>query len=351
MINTLLAFIPNVLAAAIILGIGWLVASIVRRVLTTVFGAIGVDRLADRVGVSQALGTQRLSNILATIVFLLILIPVIIAALNALQLSAITAPASAMLNNILLALPNIFAAFLLLAIAYVVGRVVASLVSNVLAALGFNRLMGALGLGRAQAVVDRATAQAGAQASQPGARQAMNNAAATVRQQSPSDIAGYLVLVAVMLFAAIEALRLVGFMSLAEIAVLFLNLLGQIVLGLIIFAIGLWLANLAATIIEESGSRWSNILSPAARVAILILAGAMALRQMGLAPEIVNLAFGLMLGAVAVAAALAFGLGGRDVAGELLRNWRRQVEQQSETPPPVIARRQELSGRPMPGSE
>jgi hypothetical protein len=47
----------------------------------------------------------------------------------------------------------------------------------------------------------------------------------------------------------------------------------------------------------------------------------MALRQMGLAEDIVNLAFGLMLGAVAVAAAIAFGLGGREVAGRELERF------------------------------
>jgi hypothetical protein len=62
-----------------------------------------------------------------------------------------------------------------------------------------------------------------------------------------------------------------------------------------------------------------------AQVAILVLGGAVALRQMGLANEIINLAFGLLLGAVALATGLAFGLGGREVAGEELRDWRNTV--------------------------
>lgn len=132
---------------------------------------------------------------------------------------------------------------------------------------------------------------------------------------------------------------------------MFLNLLGQILLGLIIFAVGLWLANLAANVIQETGSQWANILAPAARVAILVLAGAMALRQMGLAPEIVNLAFGLMLGAIAVAAALAFGLGGREEAADVLRNWRARVQGAATTTPPPRPYRQELKGRPVAGSE
>jgi hypothetical protein len=59
---------------------------------------------------------------------------------------------------------------------------------------------------------------------------------------------------------------------------------------------------------------------------ILVLPGAMALRRMGLANEIINLAFGLLLGAIAVAVALAFGLGGRELAGHQLEEWRQSVE-------------------------
>ncbi|MEZ0471720.1 hypothetical protein [Luteimonas salinilitoris] len=58
-----------------------------------------------------------------------------------------------------------------------------------------------------------------------------------------------------------------------------------------------------------------------ARIAILGLVLAMGLRAMGIADDIVNLAFGLVLGAVAVAIALAFGLGGREAAGEVTRRW------------------------------
>ena len=58
-----------------------------------------------------------------------------------------------------------------------------------------------------------------------------------------------------------------------------------------------------------------------ARFAILGIVLAMGLRAMGIADDIVNLAFGLTLGAIAVAVALAFGLGGRDAAGRLASRW------------------------------
>jgi hypothetical protein len=101
---------------------------------------------------------------------------------------------------------------------------------------------------------------------------------------------------------------------------------GQVILGLVIFGIGLYLANLAAKTVEASGVTQAGLLAVAARIAILVLAGAMALREMGLANEIVNLAFGLLLGAIAVAVALAFGLGGRDIAARELEGWLESIK-------------------------
>jgi hypothetical protein len=140
-------------------------------------------------------------------------------------------------------------------------------------------------------------------------------------ERTPSEVVGYLVLVAVMLFAGIEALNLLNFELLAEGLAQLTAFAGQVILGLIIFAFGLYFANLAATTIRSTGTAQSGLLAVAARVAILVLAGAMALRQMGLANEIVNMAFGLILGAIAVAVALAFGLGGREVAARQLEGW------------------------------
>jgi hypothetical protein len=298
MVNEVLAYLPNLFAAGVILAVGWFVARIVQRIVTNLLAAVGSDRLSERVGLAPVLGKQQLSGLLGLIVYILILIPVLIAALNALALEAVTQPASNMLNTILGAFPDIFAAGLVLAIAYVVGRVVAGLISNLLTGVGFNAILARLGLGKEPAEGER----------------------------TPSEIVGYLVLVAIMLFATIEATQLLGFTLLAELVSEFTVFAGQIVLGLIIFAIGLWLSNLAARTIQASRAAQAGLLALAARVSILVLAGAMALRQMGLANEIINLAFGLLLGAIAVAAALAFGLGGRDMAGRQLEGWLHSVK-------------------------
>ncbi|MFQ6014608.1 MAG: mechanosensitive ion channel [Anaerolineae bacterium] len=293
MINQLLGFLPNLFAAGLILVIGWFIARIVQRIVANLLAAVGADRLSEQMGLAPVLGKQRLSGLLGLVVYVLVLIPVLIAALNALALEAITRPATNMLNAILVALPAIFAASLVVTIAYVVGRVVAGLITNLLTGAGFNAVLARLGLGKEPAEGER----------------------------TPSEIVGYLVLVAIMLFATIEASRLLGFVLLADLVAQFTAFAGQVILGLIIFAIGLYLANLAAKTVQASGVAQAGLLALAARVSILVLAGAMALRQMGLANEIINLAFGLLLGAMAVAVALAFGLGGREIAARELEEW------------------------------
>ena len=77
--------------------------------------------------------------------------------------------------------------------------------------------------------------------------------------------------------------------------------------------------------IRSSQAAQANLLATASRVSIVVLASAMALRQMGLANEIINLAFGILLGSVAVAIAIAFGLGGRDAAARFLDDWAKSV--------------------------
>ena len=134
MLNRLLGFLPNLLAAGVILAVGWFVARLVQRIVAGLLAALGVDALADRLGIGRALGNQRLSGLLGAIVYVLLLIPVLLAALNALNLDALTLPVSNMLNTLLAALPNLFAAALLLAIAYVGGRLIGGLVANLLAA-------------------------------------------------------------------------------------------------------------------------------------------------------------------------------------------------------------------------
>jgi hypothetical protein len=300
--NELLAFLPNMVGAGLILAVGWFIARLLQRIVTNLLAAAGIDAFGERMKLTSSLGTRRLSGLVGLIVYVLILIPVLISALQALQLDAITVPASEMLTQVLDVIPMLFAAGLLLTLSYVIGKMVADLVSNLLAGVGFDNVLSTLGVGEPP---------------EEGARM-------------PSGIVGTVVLAGIMLFATIEAANLLGFEALSALLANFIVFAGDVILALVVLGVGLYLARLAADAIRASGTPQSAALATVARVSIVVLAGAMALRQMGLAEDIINIAFGLLLGAVAVAAALAFGLGSREIAARHVDKWAKSISTQLE---------------------
>lgn len=293
MLNKILDFMPNILTAGVILLVGWFVAKIVRQIITSLLSAVGLDKLSEKVGVNKTLGSQSLSSLIGLVIYIIILIPIIIASLNALHLESITTPASNMLNQFLDAIPKIFAAAVILAISYVIAKVLSGFIDNLLSGIGFNNLFVKLGIQKV----------------------------ASENSKTPSAIIGYLVLITMMLFAFIEAFNTIGFEALSDIVSQITVLGGHILFGLVILGLGLYFANMASDTLKDSKLSNSKTIAFIAKVSIIILAGAMALRHMGLANEIINMAFGLILGAVAVAAAIAFGIGGKELATKKLNEW------------------------------
>src|SRR5690606_19044573 len=131
-------------------------------------------------------------------------------------------------------------------------------------------------------------------------------------QTTPSRVAGWIALVAIMLFAAIESASLLKFDIVATMLSQVTELGGQVAFGSAIVLVGVVMARLVARLVGDAVGE--SGLPSVLKYAIIALAVAMGLRFMGLANEIVNLAFGLILGSAAVACALAFGLGGRETA-------------------------------------
>lgn len=305
MMTELLAMLPNLLAAAIIGVIGWIIAKVVRGIVGNLLAATGVDRFSESNENTRGI---RLSQLGGTLAFVLVIVPTLIAALDALRIEAISRPLTRMLDEFLLAVPNVLAAAAILILAWFIGRFVAGLVARLLANLGFDLVPQRIGLGHAFTGQDT-TAGVGTSPSGPAT--------------SLSDLAGKVALFFIMLFATVEAAGLLGFGGVHALLEEFIAFGADILLGLVIFVVGYWLADLAARAIERANPDGGG-LARIARLAILGLVVAMGLRAMGVADDIVNLAFGLVLGAVAVAAALAFGLGGRDAAGRIADRWASQ---------------------------
>lgn len=291
-------YATQILGAAVLLLLAFIIASalrfIVKRMLTSGFAS---QRLNALFATTPETGGSSLSQGLGEVAYWLIFLLFLPAILGALGLQGILVPIQAMVNKLLSALPNILAAAMILTISWLIARILQRLITNVLAGIGFNNILARLGLG-----------SIGSEA-----------------KQKPAAVVGYLTMIAIMLFASIEASRQLGFELLAGIITQFTIFFGHVLLGLVIFSIGLYLANLAADVVRTTARRQANLLATGTRVSILTLAAAMALREMGVASEIINLAFGLLIGSIAVAIALAFGLGARETAGKIVAEWRNRV--------------------------
>jgi hypothetical protein len=301
MVNQALGTLPHILAAVAIGGVGWVLAVVVRRVTTRILAGAGADRAAARVGLRES---RPLSEIVGLIAYVFCLLPVLIAALEALQIASVTAPATAMLGRFLGAVPDVFAAGVIMTLAYGIARLAAYVVTDLLTGIGFDRIPARVGLDEAFRDAPR-----------------------------PSEFAGRVLVVFAMLFATVEASNRLGFVRVADLVSAFIKFGGEVLLGVMIIAVGIWLSNLAHDAIRRIHGKQAAAVASVARFSVLALVVAMGLRQMGLAADIVNLAFGLTLGAIAVAFALSFGLGGREAAGRQMEVWlaklrgeRREVE-------------------------
>lgn len=312
MLDTILQFLPNLIGAAFVFFIGFLVAKIVRQLVETALRAANVDRLVGRLASGDANvtvadgapahaagpgappptnpveGTSRTSNgtesfristVVGTVLFGVIMIVVGIAALQILGISAISEPAMEMLNIILNAIPAILAAIIILGIGYLIARFVGSLLEPTLRAAGTDRAAERLEL-------------------MPAGR-------------SASALITTVAKTAIVLFFAVAATRMLGFPEITAILDEVLRIGGRVLFGIAIIAAGYLIAQVISRMVEGTARQIT-------RYGILVLFAAIGLRYMGLADSIVNLAFGSLVVGAALAAALAFGLGGRDAAARKL---------------------------------
>ncbi len=282
LLENVVAFIPNLIGAGILLFVGLMIAGIVRDIVVTAMQTVDLDKWANKAGADNVTGNSAISKTLGTIVYVLIAIPVAIAALNVLSIELISQPASAMLGMIFNAIPNIIAAAILLGIGYVISKFVVNILTELLTGFGVDRSLAATGL------VGETT--------------------------SASAIIARVVQIAIILFFAIAATRMLGFPELTAILNEVLELAGRVVFGAVVIGAGFLIANMLGKLI---GGTAGTIV----RYATIIIFTFMGLNYTGVGEIITETAFSAIVIGLAVAGALAFGLGGREWAGKKLEEW------------------------------
>lgn len=289
MADQFLAAVPRIIGAGVVAYAGWVIAKIVSELVGVALGKAD-QQLAQRTGSDEI----KVSKFGSAFVFAIILLPIVVAALGVLDIPAISVPASSMINELMAAVPNIIGAGIILLVTYFVAKFVVFVLSGLLEGMNINALPEKLGI-----------------------------AGAFNESFTPTRFVGFAIMFFAMLTASTAAVNTLGINIVSEIFAKILEFGGGILIGGLILVIGNFLGSVAHQKLSQAGNQGiANI----ARVAILGLVLAMGLRSMGLADNIVNMAFGFTLGSVAVAAALAFGMGGRDAAKSIADGWAARIK-------------------------
>ena len=287
LLQTVWGYVPNILAAAVILIVGFLIAKLVRQLLIPLFQKIPFSRLQEKAGMETTDRTA-LPKTLAYIVYVLIVIPVVIVALQALNIRTITEPAINMLNKVIGFLPSLVVGILITVAGVMIGKFVGSLV---------NRLLGASGLDEKVSGM-------------------LNGDAKKFRF---SRAVGTAVQAVIIIFFAVEGLNILNLSVLTNVGAAVINYMPKVLASIIIIFCALILASFVSGALVKNG--FGAYAFPA-KIAIYILAGFMLLNQLNIASGIVKWGFIIILAAAAVAFAIAFGVGGRHAAEDVLKDIR-----------------------------
>ncbi|MEU0267791.1 mechanosensitive ion channel [Nocardioides sp. NPDC006303] len=318
LLDGVLGFLPNVIGAVFVFIIGALVAKVVRQLVETALGAVpfdkwigsgsklsgqvdktvGVDATADPYDASAPPSNTaaQIIKVIGLVLYAIIMIVVAIAALQILGISSISRPAELMLAMILAAIPKIIAAAILLGIGVVIARFAADILGQLIDGLGFDR--------------------------------ALHSMDVLPQGQSATPIVTKVIQIGIVLFFAVMAAQMLEFPQITRFIAEVLELGGRVVFGGAIIAAGVLIASVLAKIVPGS-------VSQILKYATIVLFVAIGLSFMGLADSIINLGFGAVVVGGAAAAALAFGLGGRDAAARQLERLQAESGARSAATPTV----------------
>lgn len=300
MFSTFLAFIPNLILAVLILVLGGYFCNFVKRLVKNILRGLNIDKWYRKVTKQEDgidVNEDKFADVLSSVVYVLIFIPILTVALETLGVQSISLPIITVLNQILGAIPNIFAAVVLILIGGFVGKLVRDLVEGLLSTSGVDQYSRYLNFkGESELQI--------------------------------SSVIGAFVQSLLTLFFLVEAINILNLDVLNQIGSSIINYLPAVISAVIILAVGIIGGNLLASFIKKVSG--SSLFSELVRFTAIGLSIFMTLDQLQLAQTIVNSAFVIILGALAGAFILAFGLGGKDYAQKKLTEIDQTLAKESE---------------------
>lgn len=293
MVNDFLAFIPKLVGAGIIIAVGVLIAKIVRDLLIALLRATKIDQLQAKAGILVT-ETSAFSTIISNVIYGIILLIMITSALDALGIEAISVPANAIVTSIFDMIPYVLGAIVIIAVGVFISNLVAKLLGSLLAGIGTDKL------------IEKITG-------------------APAKKVVLSKLIGSIVKYVLIIIFIVQGINVLQLPVLTEIGAAIIGYMPAVLSAVIIIAIGAFAANTAETaLVKKFPEAKAGAL--AAKVAIYVLAAFLCLSQLHVANVIVETTFILLIAALCIAFAIAFGVGGRKFAETTLDKLEKKID-------------------------
>jgi hypothetical protein len=297
-IDEVVGLLPALALAVLLIAAGYVLGRIVRAIVRNLLQSVGFDRVAARVGFDKLTGKTSPSDVMGIIALVFIMFHAIVAALTELGLDALSGPLTAMMAQFWTILPSLAVSTLIVVFGVVVGGMIRDVVKAALHNIGLDAFMAKLGFGDLAGSKDQG--------------------------RDYSRAVGVVAQVAVIMIAVAQALENLELGTWAEyVTQLLIFGVRHVAVAILIVGIGFAVGNYVRTLIharhDEKSEDVPAWLGEFARYAVLVFAFTMAVHQLGVAEDFVLLSFGLLFGSLCLALGLAFGLGGRDVASEIVK--------------------------------
>lgn len=285
LISALVGYIPNVVAAGIILVIGLFLTKTLKDLLLPIIKLTKVDNIQEKAGIEVTEKTS-LSYIITSVISAFALLLVITCALDCLNIPTITGPLNGIVSSVFAFVPNLLGALVVIIIGLFVTKLTANLLESLLVGIGTDKLAGKLCCESAPKI-------------------SLSKAIATVTK----------VIMAVIVI--VQGLNILELPVFVQIGAAILAYIPTALSVLLILVAGLFAAKAVTAAISKAYPD-AKIAPVAAKGAIYAVMGFIILSQLNIATKIVENTFVLCVAAVCLAAAIAFGIGGKTFAANLL---------------------------------
>ena len=310
MLTQVMDYLPRVALAAFTIAIGFVIATVARRAVTSLLSAAPIDHAAKQADIGDLIKGTEIARAIGLIVYVFILIPTFIVGLEALAIQSISQPLTAMLQTMMNAIPSIIAAVLVLFVFTLFARAVRSLVISFLTGMGFDSFWRQLGVAIEHQEDEEAVRRA-----------------AKAPSISPTIIVANIAMAGMLIVGAITAAQQLNIEPVSSALSEVLSVGAQILLGSVVILAGIPVSRFVANTLRRAGDPRSELVATAVQWGILVLVTAIGVREMGLGEDIIFAGFVLILGSAALAAALAFGIGGRGAAARFLERLDRERDE------------------------